>query len=453
MTLNKEINQKGFHCAHLNCHSIYNKIEVISNLLTDSGSNLHVLGISETWLNELIPDNFVHLEGYDLVILDRGWLHPQTNNIKKGGGVCLYLRDSLQWNIEKYEFLNISNNYLEIQWIEIENKHCRNFIIANVYRPPDGNVKEFIDHLEASLNLLDLTKNDIFIMGDFHLDYFDNKIHGVKELKITLQQFGFAQHIKDPTRYCVNKNSCLDLICSNSDNVSNAKVCNVNISDHELVIITRKHVKIKDKRTSFIGRSYKNYDKDWFTNQLQNIDWNQYDNVNDPTLLWENLLNQVKTIIDQRCPLKRFRIRVTNEPWITNAIIEQIKDKDRALRRAKRTDDPDDWTRARRLRNDCLQKVRNSKSAFIQNELNAHFDEPKKFWDTISTVLPANSKGNSTIKLKDLSNNQCIDENATAEFINDFFSNIGVNLASKLTTPWSYKGDEYNHLMDDIQPT
>ena len=74
------------------------------------------------------------------------------------------------------------------------------------------------------------------------------KFYYCQPVSVTLKQFGFAQHIKDPTRYSINKNSCLDLICSNSDNIADAIVCDVNISDHELVFLTRKHFKTKIKK-------------------------------------------------------------------------------------------------------------------------------------------------------------------------------------------------------------
>ena len=55
--------------------------------------------------------------------------------------------------------------------------------------------------------------------------------------------------------------------------------------------------------------------------------------------------------------------------------------------------------------------------------------------------------------MKDHRNNENIDEQETSEFINEFFSNVGENLASKLTTPWSYLGNECNQPMRNIQPT
>ena len=35
--------------------------------------------------------------------------------------------------------------------VEIINENCKNFIIANAYRPPDWNVSDFRDFIEAAL--------------------------------------------------------------------------------------------------------------------------------------------------------------------------------------------------------------------------------------------------------------------------------------------------------------
>ena len=100
MVLKDQVNQKGFHCAHLNCRSLYNKIDVINHLLQDIDQKLHVLGLSETWLSENMPDSFISIEGYDITRLDRTWLQTQSNTVKKGGGVTMYIRDSITWSDE-----------------------------------------------------------------------------------------------------------------------------------------------------------------------------------------------------------------------------------------------------------------------------------------------------------------------------------------------------------------
>ena len=262
----------------------------------------------------------------------------------------------------------------------------------------------------------------------------------------------FFQHMGSPTHFSAQKDSCLDLVCSNSNNVADTLIANVNISDYEMVLISRKHIKIKDKKKSFVGRSYKNYDQQNFINNLQNENWGKFENDNDPTILWNHFSNRIKSSIATTCPLKRFKVRITNKPSITNELMEQIKDKDRALKRAKRTKNNDDWRRARLLRNDGLRCLR-QKSDFIQNELNLHLNDSKKLWDNVLSILPNTSEGSHMIKLVDSVNGHAINEESTADFINNIFTNIGHNLVEKLNEPWFYKARNTNVLMGDVQTT
>ena len=166
-SLKDQVSQKGFHCAHLNIRSLSNKYDVLRQTVEECNSNLHVLGISETWLTAQVPDNLIAFNNYICLRNDRNWGNPEKpGHIKKGGGVCIYIIENLNWSTSSYQVLNRSNNNIEIQWVEIINDKCKNFIIANGYRPPDGNVTEFLEYLELSLNEVDLTKYDLFLMGD-----------------------------------------------------------------------------------------------------------------------------------------------------------------------------------------------------------------------------------------------------------------------------------------------
>ena len=76
-----------------------------------------------------------------------------------------------------------------------------------------------------------------------------------------------------PTRYSLLRDTCLDLIFTNSDYIANSRVCNLNLSDHELVFFTRKKITIKQDKITFSGWSYKNYNKNTFIRELLNQNW------------------------------------------------------------------------------------------------------------------------------------------------------------------------------------
>ena len=75
---------------------------------------------------------------------------------------------------------------------------------------------------------------------------------------------GLRQLITEVTRYSPIKDSCLGLFFTNSDIISKVDVSNVDISDHQTIILTRKKPKFVKRKCDFIGRSYRNYSKDIF---------------------------------------------------------------------------------------------------------------------------------------------------------------------------------------------
>ena len=99
--------------------------------------------------------------------------------------------------------------------------------------------------------------------------------------------------------------------------------------------------------------------------------------------------------------LKKIKVAQEKEPWVTNEILEMIKDKDRLLSRAKNRNTIPDWEVARLCRNRTKFCSRRAKANFIQDTLNDSQNNAKKFWQNIKEVLP-NSKdnNNSMITLK-----------------------------------------------------
>ena len=67
--------------------------------------------------------------------------------------------------------------------------------------------------------------------------------------------------------------------------------------------------------------------------------------------MWEIMERMIRDNIDKMCPVKEMLIKDKGEPWITRELIELIRDKERARRHAKQTNNKEDWNLARRARN------------------------------------------------------------------------------------------------------
>ena len=103
---------KGIYIAHMNVRSITNKWEVFKTHF--SSSNLHILGVSETCLNDKLPSElFLLSKDYCLYRNDREWSEPGLQNYKKGGGVAVCIKNSLVSTDKEFQHLNKSCKDIE----------------------------------------------------------------------------------------------------------------------------------------------------------------------------------------------------------------------------------------------------------------------------------------------------------------------------------------------------
>ena len=324
--------------------------------------------------------------------------------------------------------------------------------MGSVYRPPAGNVEVFCESLVTSLEEIGNNYNkDIFILGDFNINYLDKGSLDTKQLLQLESLTGLKQIISSPTRL----QNCIDLIFTNCNEVANRGVLALNVSDHDLIFVTKKKAIDKREHVDFWGRSYRNYDKANFQGQILNCNWDPYWTLQDPNDCWEFILNSIETIINPMCPIKKRRVRNSNEPWINNGILEAIFDKDQAWKHAKRTKRADDMSEARRMRNDVKDMIRRAKKDFIQEELDNNGISNKKFWEKINHILPSKDKGN-TIRLMNRDEGVVIEDESLPDYINTFFTDIGPNLASHFRDEWidnlpEFVGDKMSELQVDYQ--
>ena len=426
---------KGIHFTHLNIRSLYNKIDSFRLFLENS--NITVATISETWLTGAIPDSLVNVPGYNILRNDR-----KTKNLnghtKKGGGVALYVKDNITVDVTYLNHLNKSTEILETQWVILEFEYMKNIIVCNTYRPPQGNAVDMINTLSNDINSIQrLEKYDLFVLGDMNINLKDIHNPQCKLLKNQMAQLGLTQHIKDATRY--NKHgshSLIDLIFSNSNCISRSGVANYSLSDHELVFITKKKIRPNPVKTSFWGRTYKFYNKQILQNALTTFNWNNFYTLSSPDEAWDVYLDVLLSNLNPMCPIREIKIKKIKEEWLSYELLEHIKFKDELLTKAKRTNKPEDWEQARRIRNQTKTWIQQAKADYIKNKLEQSKGDHKKFWRTIKQVIPDNKSQSTELVLKDTTSGQTIPKNQTADYINNFFANVGSNLAKNCKLPW-----------------
>ena len=410
---------KGFKTVHLNVRSILKKIDQLRILLSDS--NIDVFTVSETWLKKHLVSDLIEIKGYRAYRLDR---ESGKARGKRGGGLLTYINEKHGSSCEFQEELSVSNTNIEAQWTFIHRPHCKNVVICNAYRPPNGDLQKALTYLDDCLKTINLFKTDVFIVGDLNVNYKNKSSPAYKKIKFFAQSNSLTQYIESTTRNTDKTNTLLDLALSNSKFINQAGTLEHFISDHQPIYIVHKKSRDKREKAYFEGRSYRNFDKDLFKAKLSEIDWTEFYELTDPTDAWVFLHAAILGILDQMCPIKSFRIKNYRPDWLTKELIEQIKDRDYFYRKAKQKGDLDSWNIAKYLRNITNSNIRQAKRDYILEQLDSNEHNAKKFWKVIRKVVPSGKlPSNHEILLKNA--NQKLDRTEVAHYINNYFINVG----------------------------
>ena len=422
------LKEKGFKIIFWNTRSVLKKIDSIRDKVHLYMPN--IVAVTESWLKDNIPNSMLDIAGYNIYRQDRKFAN-RDGRTKRGGGLLLYMRNDLLYDNVVGDSFNINDKDVEITTFKINRPHTRKLYMILVYRPPNGNIAKAIEHLNNLTKLIpNLDTSDIIIGGDFNIDFSRPRKEDTKKLKHFSTKNNLTQHINDPTRP-IDSNAIIDLIFSNCRHVKYTGVLPWNISDHVPVFILIKKDKTPTEKTEFTGRSYRNFDEHIFMDMIRGYEWEIFYNKDTEInrkwdILYENVLKTLNVLI----PVKTFKFRKSKPEWMAGDLIEYMKDRDVALKKATRTKDPNDKRLARRARNRVNLLIRNAKNDFVKEKLENYSDNPKKFWQQIKSVMPE-LKFSNHINLLDMHGNK-LNNLESANKINFYFANIGSDLAKDI---------------------
>ena len=146
---------------------------------------------------------------------------------------------------------------------------------------------------------------------------------------------------------------------------------------------------------------------------------------------WDRLYKKVEKMLNDYCPLKKFKFRRDKPEWMTNELIEFIKDRDAALKKATKSKKKEDKQIARNIQNFTNNMVRNARANYIKEQLEHNKSDPKKFWHSIREVIPNNNESSGSILELHNERGEPIPGQDLAHYINNYFANVGMTLAEK----------------------
>ena len=297
---------KGLKIVSVNVRSLYSSLNELSIRFKD----FYIVCCCETWLNSTFTDQMINIEGFDIFRLDRecGNILTKGLKLKRGGGLIIYVKKSLSKFTQIIPQATHISGHIEQLWIKITKPNFRKQLLGLVYRPPSGKVSDAIEELSVSLtDILDTFQGEITILGDFNINYNLRHTPAFKTLKTFERDFNLDQIIKSPTRIAKSSKTYLDLIFTNMDHIVSSGVLDIAISDHLPVFLIRKKQKSKPSCTHTKGRSYSNYKKDSFQNDIKNHhSWVTFWDLeeNKPEEMWDIMLEIIQENSDLHAPYK-----------------------------------------------------------------------------------------------------------------------------------------------------
>ena len=428
-SLNSLPNKKGFKMVFLNIVSLPRKIDEIRYSMFNKYIDL--IGFNETRLDLNISDNMIDLNGYDIVRKDRS---------RNGGGVCIYLRSSINYKLRQ----DLIPSELEAVCVEINKPHSRPFLVTTIYRPPNS-THDFFESFEKFIKMIDDENKEIYILGDLNCDMLKAESDSAtKKIKSLYELYQLSQLIKEATRVTMTTSSLIDHIVTNTpEKISVSGVIHTGISDHSLVFAIRKISVTKNRENIVEIRNMKNFDNQKFIEDLMQQHWeNVYFFAEDPNTKWEIWKKLFLEVLNRHAPLQHKKIRAKKIPWLTSPIKELINTRDKLKRKAIITNLEGDWENYKRIRNRVNIELKNAKKEYYSTRIADEGTNPKKAWKTVNDLLGRKNKQTVVNELK-LGDNGLTNPKDIAEVFNDYFANIGQNLASNQTDNTNFKFEAY----------
>jgi hypothetical protein len=237
-----------------------------------------------------------------------------------GGGVGLYIRENLNFNVITTNFDSFVDKIFESVTVEIcypVNNSVKKIFVSSVYRSPTAITgmtptlqhDAFLEHLSLLLDFLNETKCDSYVLLDANinlLNLLDNELSN-SYLSSVIEKSFFPTNLK-ASRMQNGSHSLIDHILTNNHmlNVTSGSILE-DISDHFVTFLQLNLTKNRSTAGKVTKRSFTTENLNNFKNDLQNLHWQELLQCNDVDLCYDLFWTDFKTLYDLHFPLRTVR--------------------------------------------------------------------------------------------------------------------------------------------------
>ena len=333
-------------------------------------TDFDAVSISESWLRSRTPKDRFEINGYNIFRNDR--------KNKRGGGVCLYVREEYQ--CKRIKIPN-SPQSPEMLWVEVNVNHHK-IAIGTLYKAPNIPCKTFYDAYDSLVYIFSRYEDPI-LTGDFNVNMLNPDSLDFKNLSDSLiEPFDLKQIIDKPTRITDKSKTLIDLLfVKDLDKVKTFGLCDASgVSDHFFIYMAYNIKKPKFKKITVTRRDFRNFNVHSFQLAAEVANWeNIYavDDLNDKVTILENTIND---LLDTFAPYKTFKITKPNStPWLTPEIKQIMNKRDMFKHNFNLTGNKPFLKNYKELRNKVTGMMRQSQKNMFNETINSKVKDSKDF--------------------------------------------------------------------------
>jgi hypothetical protein len=373
-----------FSFMSLNVQSLpakYTELYESISFLNNNHCAPDIICLQETW--KVQDSALFSLPCYHLPII-------KQRNSCNGGGVGLYIKNNLQFNVLPENSVFVDRVFESI-FTEVWIKDNQKIIVGSIYRPNTAHPtlsssEQFTQFMELFSNVLnDLAGRNckIYIFGDFNLDVLKYRsIRNVADYVDLLFSFGFLQVMLKPTRCTTHSASLIDHIVTNSNSCSHESVLLISkLSDHFPIIYfsdSNKPLR-KNKFTEFRDFSDTNFLR--FNEALRNVDWNDLYDFENVEHAYSVFSDRFFFFYNLYFPVQQKIINKNNtgvNPWMTKGLLVSRLHKIALCKSMHVNPTPDHVTLFKAYRNTYNKILKLSKKLYFQSQLKRYQTDLKK---------------------------------------------------------------------------
>ena len=167
---------------------------------------------------------------------------------------------------------------------------------------------------------------------------------------------------------------------------------------------------------------------------LSQESWHEIYAFNDPNESYSFFHQKLKLFHDKAFPLKLSTIKENKQktkPWLTQGLLKSLKTKDKMYRKSIKTPSTEDKFKFKQYRNKLNHLLRITKKRYYKSQSEGIKNNTRQTWTLINEVI----KKKSASILPDAfvhDNKEITDPVKIANNFNEYFTNVGPNLASKI---------------------